>query len=80
MANIKLISKEKYEGDGRAFSDSSSLIYKLVVALSTDGSKPSTYSDVDGLDECLFAPGSLLLDSANSKSYIYDGTTWKDWG
>lgn len=77
---IKLISKEKYQGDGRSFGDSRSIIYKLVILLSTDGSKPNAYSDVDNLDECLFAPGSLLLDSANSKSYIYDGTAWKDWG
>lgn len=80
MANIKLIFKEKYQGDGRAFGDSNSIIYKLVVLLSTNGSKPSVYSDVDGLDECLFAPGSLLLDSANNKSFIYDGTAWKEWG
>lgn len=46
MANIKLISKEKYEGDGRAFGTSDSLIYKLIVCLSTDGSKPNTYNDV----------------------------------
>lgn len=80
MANIKLISKEKYEGDGRAFGTSNSLIYKLIVCLSIDGSKPNTYNDVQGLDECNFAPGSLLLDSANNKSFIYDGSAWKEWG
>ena len=80
MANIKLIFKEKYQGDGRAFGDSSSIIYKLVVLLTADGSKPSTYEDVQGLDECKFAPGSLLFDSANNKSFIYDGTAWKEWG
>ena len=76
---IKLITKEKYEGQGRLFGQIGKPIQKLVVLLSTDGSLPESSTDVEELQEIAFAPGSLCLDSANSKKYIYDGEEWVEW-
>lgn len=76
---IKLIKKQKYDGQGRPFGQINNPIQKLVVLLSTTGDLPDSSTDVDGLEEVSFAPGSLLLDSANSKKYIFDGEEWIEW-
>lgn len=78
--SFKLITKSKYEGEGRAFGSPSNPIKQLVVCLSTSGGTPTGYTDVEGLDECTFAPGSICLDTQNKKTYIFDGTTFKEWG
>ena len=77
---IKLISKSKYDGEGRPFGSSTNPIKSLVICLSTDGTLPTTYTDIEGLDECAFAPGSICLDLDSKKTYIYDGTTFQEWG
>ena len=75
-----LLAKDKWQGEGRPFGTSSSpIIYSLVI-LTDNGTLPTTYADVQNLEECLFAPGSIVIDSKNNKSYIYDGTTFKAWG
>lgn len=78
--SIKIISNEKYDGEGRPFGSANNPIKRLVLLLSTDGSTPSNYTDVEGLSECAFAPGSVLMDTSNSIKYIYNGTTWVEWG
>ena len=77
---VKLISSQKWQGEGRAFGTDSNPIVKLIVCLSTDGTLPSVYSDVEKLDKCAFAPGSLCLNVSNKKTYIYNGTNFVEWG
>ena len=78
---IKLIKKQKYDGQGRPFGQINNPIQKLVVLLSTTGDLPNPSTNIEGLGEMeiAFAPGSLLLDSANSKKYIFDGEEWVEW-
>lgn len=76
---IKIISSERWDGDGRAFGTKTKPITLLIVCLTTDGTLPYTYSDIQGLDECIFAPGSICMDTMNKKTYIYDGTIFKQW-
>lgn len=80
MKNIKIVTCDKYQGDGRAFGTSQFPIKQLITCISTDGSLPNTYEDIEGCVECEFAPGSIVMDTANKKTYIYDGTTFKEWG
>lgn len=77
---IYLLAKEKFTGDGRAFGSEGSPIAYSVVLLSSDGTLPVDYTDVENLIECEFAPGSILIDAANNQNYIYDGTEFKPWG
>lgn len=80
MKNIKIVTYDKYQGDGRAFGDQSMPIKRLITCISTDGSLPTSYEDIQGCEECAFAPGSIVMDTANKKTYIYDGSTFKEWG
>ncbi len=76
----KLVSKQKWIGEGRAFGSSNSPIALLIIAITTDGSIPSSYRDIEKLEECTFAPGSILMDTKNVKTYVFDGTSFKEWG
>ena len=76
----KLVSKQKWDGEGRAFGSDANPIVQLIVAITTDGTIPSSYADIQKLDKCTFAPGSILMDTANGRTYIYDGTQFKGWG
>lgn len=76
---INIITKEKYQGEGRIFGDGNNLLKQLVVLLSNDGNLPNDYTDVEGLEECAFAPGSLLFDTDGGKKYMYDGSSWIEW-
>ncbi len=76
---IYLLAKQKWISDGRAFGNEQFPIYYSVVLLSTNGSLPSHYSQVVNLEPCEFAPGSILLDSANSAKYIFNGSQWVEW-
>lgn len=77
--SIKLVTEDRYQGDGRAFGTSSNPIKKLITCLSTDGSLPESYEDIQGLNECAFAPGSICIDTNGNKKYFFDGTEWKEW-
>ena len=77
---IKIISSERWDGDGRAFGTKAKPIVLLIVCLTTDGTLPVIYSDIQGLSECAFAPGSICLDTQGKKTYIYNGTNFIEWG
>lgn len=76
---IYLLAKQKWASEGRPFGDTRVPLYYSVVLLSAGGQLPTNYSQVAGLEQCMFAPGSILLDSANSKKYIFNGSTWVEW-
>lgn len=76
---IKLITKNKYQGEGRPFGTHEEPIKYLLVLLSDDGTIPTGYQDVEELDECVFAPGSILFDTNGKKVYIYNGNEFTEW-
>lgn len=75
-----LIVKDKFAGEPRAFGDANSLMKKLVILLAKEGNLPEDYTEVENLEECDFAPGSICLDTDGNTAYIYDGEEWKEWG
>lgn len=77
---IKLITSQRWQGDGRAFGTKSNPIVKLVTCLTTTSTLPNSYSDVQGLEQCVFAPGSICMNTSNKKTYIYDGENFVEWG
>lgn len=76
---INLITKDKYQGEGRPFGTTGDPIKYLLVLLTDDGTIPDTYEDVENLEECVFAPGSILLDTDGKKTYIYNGEEFVEW-
>ena len=78
---IHLLCKEKYQSDGRSFGTAADPIDYSVVLLSTEGVLPSSYTEIEGQTSTPydFAPGSLLIDTANRLKYIYDGQQWQYW-
>ena len=74
--SIKIVSNEKYDGEGRAFGSANNPIKRSLVLISTETTLPTSYSDVDGLGQCAFAPGSILISTSQNKDYIYNGTAW----
>lgn len=77
---IYLLCKEKYQGEGRSFGNSTDPIDYSVVLLSTDGTLPNDYTEVQKQTIPYdFAPGSLLIDTMNRLKYIYDGQQWQYW-
>ena len=78
---IHLLCKEKYQSDGRSFGTAADPIDYSVVLLSTEGVLPSSYTEIEGQTSTPydFAPGSLLIDTANRLKYIYDGQQWVFW-
>ena len=79
IKSIFLLAKQKWIAEGRPFGDEDNPIRYSVVLLSANGSLPTNYSQVVGLEQCAFAPGSILLDSANSAKYIFNGSQWVEW-
>lgn len=77
---INLITKNKYQGEGRIFGTEEDPIKYLLVLLTNDGTIPTSYEDVEDLEKCAFAPGSILLDTSGKKTYIYNGTSFVAWG
>lgn len=76
---IKLVTKQKWDGEGRAFGSTDEPYRYIVTLLSDNGEVPEGYEDVDGLDKCAFAPGSILIDTANKVAKFYTGSEWSEW-
>ena len=60
---IYTIAKEKYVSEGRPFGTSDKPFKYSLVLLTNNSTITSNFSDVEGLEECDFAPGSILLDT-----------------
>lgn len=77
--SVYLLAKQKWIAEGRPFGDEETPMCYSVVLLSPNGRLPLSYFQVIGLEKCNFAPGSILLDSAHSAKYIFDGSEWVEW-